>query len=159
MENIKFSKIYKVFSTLNNSVVYIGSTTKKYLSSRMAEHRSRYKLWKEKKVGKSMIYDIFDEYGVDSCIIELLENINDYKNNLLYRERYYIETLNTVNKNRPIITINERKEAVKTNYLIYKEKNEEKIKIYQKNYREIIKKLKKNSLEIRNLFKELNSNI
>ena len=160
MENIKFSKIYKVFSTLDDSVIYIGSTTNKYLSTRMALHRNKYKAWKENKAGKLMIFDIFDEFGVDTCIIELLENVENIdKSNLLYKERHYIESLNTVNKNRPIISETERKEAVNNNSKEYRKNNEEKIKIYQKNYREIIKNLKLNSLEIRKLFKELNSNI
>ena len=171
MENIKFSKIYKVFSTLDNSICYVGSTTQKYLSTRMGLHRNHYKAWKQNKVTKSMIFNIFDEYGVDTCKIELLENVeNNNKENLLYRERHYMETLNCVNKNRPIISETERKENV-NNYNInnkekfreYQKVNREKYneyqKVYQKNYREIIKKLKKNSLEIRNLFKELNSNI
>ena len=117
-----------------------------------------------------MIFNIFDRFGVDTCKIELLESIeNINKANLLYRERYYIESLYCVNKNRPIISETERKEADNNNnnkYRInnadqikeYRENNKEKMKIYQKEYREIIKNLKKNSLEIRYLFKELRIN-
>ena len=133
MENIKFSKIYKIFSTLDNSICYVGSTTQKYLSTRMGLHRNHYKAWKQNKVRKSMIFNIFDEYGVDSCIIELLENVeNNDKSNLLYRERYYIENSNTVNKNRPIISETERKEAIDINNNKYLMNNIYKIKEYRK---------------------------
>jgi hypothetical protein len=40
------TKIYKIWSHLGDKL-YIGSTTKKYLSERMAYHRTDYKSWKK----------------------------------------------------------------------------------------------------------------
>ena len=74
------SKIYKIMSHLGDKV-YIGSTAKKTLAMRMAHHRNDYKVWKNqtaKKQNKIMSYDLFDEYGVDNCFIELIENYACY---------------------------------------------------------------------------------
>ena len=65
-------KIYQITSHCGDKI-YIGSTTKKYLSQRMDKHRSSYKQWKQGKAGKIMIFDIFDEYGIENCQILLLE--------------------------------------------------------------------------------------
>jgi hypothetical protein len=44
MVNYNNGKIYKIISASTNSI-YIGSTTKEYLSQRISEHRARYKLY------------------------------------------------------------------------------------------------------------------
>ena len=54
MVNYANGKIYKIESIINiedieEPLIYIGSTTKNYLSQRMDEHRSNYKMW---KIGK-----------------------------------------------------------------------------------------------------------
>jgi hypothetical protein len=45
------SKVYEIEPICDHDEdeVYIGSTTKVYLSDRMVKHRSDYKRWKEKK--------------------------------------------------------------------------------------------------------------
>ena len=59
-------------------MIYIGATTKKYLCSRLAEHKHNYKLWKNKLITKCYSFDIFDKhiirpmrvykaYFADSC--------------------------------------------------------------------------------------------
>ena len=72
MVNYDNSKIYKIWSTAGDKI-YIGSTTKKYLSQRMDNHRSGYKLWKNDKHYLTTSYHLFEEYGLDNCFIELLE--------------------------------------------------------------------------------------
>ena len=47
MVNYNNSKVYKIWSHAGDKI-YIGSTTKDYLSKRMTDHRSAYKLYKEK---------------------------------------------------------------------------------------------------------------
>ena len=43
MVNYKESKLYKIYCPdVEDSLVYIGSTTKKYLSQRMGGHREEY---------------------------------------------------------------------------------------------------------------------
>ncbi len=72
MVNYSNTKIYKIMSHLGDKI-YIGSTTKRYLSQRMDNHRSGYKLWKHGTQGKVNSYTLFDEYGVENCEIVLIE--------------------------------------------------------------------------------------
>ena len=70
------SKIYKIYSDLGDKI-YIGCTTKKYLSQRMARHKYDYAYFKKcRKDNFAFVtsYLVFDAYGVDNCKIELLES-------------------------------------------------------------------------------------
>ena len=67
--NYQESKIYKIYSTVNDGI-YVGSTTRK-LSERMAEHR---KPCNTKRHSHLPIYKAFIEFGVESFFIELIEN-------------------------------------------------------------------------------------
>ena len=87
-------------------MIYIGATTKKYLSSRLAEHKHNYKLWKNKLRNKYNSFDLFDKYGADNCHIVLLESFNAIdKNELNQKELFYIKNNMCVNKNLPGRTI------------------------------------------------------
>ena len=66
--NYQNTKIYKIESHIGDKI-YIGSTTKKYLSQRMDKHRYDYKEWKKNRKSKTMSYLLFDEYGVENCFI------------------------------------------------------------------------------------------
>ena len=67
------TKIYKIYSHVGDKI-YIGSTTKQLLSQRMAKHRSEYKRWKSGgKCSFIRSYELFDEYGIENCFIELIE--------------------------------------------------------------------------------------
>ena len=130
MVNYGKSKIYKIESITGEGKCYIGSTTKDYLSQRMDKHRSDYKSWlKNKSRGRIRSYDLFDEYGIDNCIIILLEdfpcNSKDAKN---AREGYYIKELDCVNKQ---IMGRTQKE--------YYIDNKDKLNTYQKEYNELNK--------------------
>lgn len=116
-------KIYKIESHLGNKI-YIGSTTKEYLSQRMAKHRSDYNRWKKGKGSHVTSYKIFDEYGVDNCFITLLESYScKSRDELNSREGYYIKNMVCINK---IIIGRTRKE--------YREDNKDHIKeYYEKN--------------------------
>ena len=107
MNKYEKGKIYKVES-LNGNKIYIGSTVNDYLSNRMAKHRNYYKDYLSGKKVRYYVCDIFDEYGVENCVITLIENFpcNDV-NELRQRERYYIQTLDCVNKNIPSRTFKE----------------------------------------------------
>jgi ribosome-interacting GTPase 1 len=54
------------------------------------------------------LFDIFDEYGIENCVITLIKNFkcNDI-NELRERERFYIKLLDCVNKNIPTRTLKE----------------------------------------------------
>ena len=73
MVNYQNTKIYKIESHLGPKI-YIGSTTKQYLSQRMDTHRGNYKQWKKGNGGNVSSYILFDEYGLENCNILLLES-------------------------------------------------------------------------------------
>lgn len=144
MVNYQNSKIYKIESHLGNKI-YIGSTTKEYLSQRMDSHRSEYKRWKLCKTKKITAYEIFDEYGLDNCNIVLIESFtcNDV-NELRAKEAHFIKTLTCVNKAIPGRTLKEwyvdnREEKLKQChewYVANKEKMTEYHAIYRKENKE-----------------------
>ncbi len=133
MVNYANGKIYKIECLSGNADdVYIGSTTKEYLSQRMDKHRSDYKVWKNGKRGKTLSFDVFDKYGIENCVITLLENVNaQSKNELQAREAHYIRTVNCVNKYIPLRTD-------KQYYQDNKDKLIDKSKQYYENKKKII---------------------
>ena len=133
MTNYSNGKIYKI-EPLNgeDGDVYIGSTTKKYLSQRMTAHRTSYTSFLNGKRGKVTSYKLFDKYGIDNCNIILLELVNaNCKDELLAREAHYIKSVACVNRCIPLQTRKEHYEANKD--AIYDYQNE-----YRKNNKDAI---------------------
>ena len=98
MVNYQNTKIYKIESHLGPKI-YIGSTTKEYLSQRMDSHRSGYKHWKNGNGGNMSSYQLFDDYGLENCNILLIESYPcNSKDERASREGYYIKTTHCVNK-------------------------------------------------------------
>ena len=98
MPDYQNGKVYKVCDTAYKKC-YIGSTVET-LSSRMSKHRSGYKDWLCGKRNKVMVFDIFDEYGIDNCKIELIESFPcANKEELEAREGYHQLKTDCVNKN------------------------------------------------------------
>ena len=96
--NYQNGKVYKIESHLGDKV-YIGSTTKKYLSQRMTAHRKNYNQWKNHKRDLTTSFLMFDEYGIENCNIVLLESYPcNSKDELTSREAHYIRTLQCINK-------------------------------------------------------------
>ena len=129
--NYKNGKIYKIEPTCEHDEgdIYIGSTTKRLLSHRMASHRCEYKKWKNGLYHKLTSFDIFDKYGVDNVKIVLIELVNaNSRNELMSREAFYIKNNKCVNKIIPNRTIKE-----------WQNDNKDKMKEYQKSYREKLK--------------------
>ena len=52
MVNYQNGKIYKIVSNTNSEKCYIGSTTKKYLSQRLMQHKYEYNCHKSGKNNK-----------------------------------------------------------------------------------------------------------
>ncbi len=130
--NYNKSKIYKIWSPKGDKI-YIGSTIRNYLSQRMAYHRSGYTFYKKNNTKFITSFLLFDEYGIENCIIELIEekelnNINE----LRQLEGHYIRTLSCVNK---VIVGRTDKE--------YRVDNKDKIKQYHKNNKDKINKMRK----------------
>jgi hypothetical protein len=123
--------------------VYIGSTSKKYLSQRLTAHVSSYKRY---LLGKTRWISSFEIMKNNNYSILLLESYpcND-KDELTSRERYFIESMECVNKYIPNRTYQESLEKTRK----YKENNKEHIKIYKQRYnlenRDTIKKQKQNN--------------
>ena len=102
MVNYNNGKIYKIapVSGGEEGDIYVGSTTKQYLSQRMDSHRCQYKQYKLGKHHKTTSFDLFDKYGLDNCQITLIESVDaNSRDELIARERYYIQSQDCVNKN------------------------------------------------------------
>ena len=159
------SKIYKIEPVCDYAEgdIYIGSTIKKYLCERMAEHRKDYKRWKNDiDTKKCMSFILFERYGVENCKIILLEHVNVLtKDELKSKEGSYIRTLNCVNKYIPDRTTKEwykeyyivNKEYIDKRKNIYNEAHKEQLSVYYKQYREENKEHKK---EIDKAYREAN---
>ena len=139
MVNYNNGKIYKIEPICDHDEgdIYIGSTTKKYLSQRIDNHRSKYKQWKNNEFHKVQVFEIFDKYGVSNCQIETV-NV-DSKDELLAREKHYIKSVKCVNKCTPGQTQKEyyenNKEEIKFKKKEYRENNKETIKLKDKEYK------------------------
>ena len=130
MPNYKNSKIYKIVDKTNNNI-YIGSTTLK-ISNRLAEHRRLYKFYlnnNENKKYKCTSFEIIKNNNYEIILIEELELNNNIE--LKYKERYYIENNNCVNKKKKVIRSKEDIKQYEKNWI---ENNKEKFKQHQKKY-------------------------
>jgi hypothetical protein len=116
------AKIYKLVSD-HTDKCYIGSTCN-LLSTRLAQHKANYKLWKKGKHHYVKSYDLFELGDVQIFLVEEFKCCQN-KEQLHSRERYYIEGIETVNKLIPGRTKKEWCEA-----------NQDKLKEYHEKYRE-----------------------
>lgn len=93
----KNGKIYKIVDNAYTKM-YIGSTTQP-LCKRFWCHKSKYKKWLENKKYKISAYDLFDEFSIENCKIELIENYEcNSKEELEKKEGEHIKNNNCVNK-------------------------------------------------------------
>jgi len=136
MVNYTNSKVYKIWSRKGDKI-YVGSTTKQYLSQRMDNHRTGYKSWKDGKCRLITSFQLFDEYGLENCFIELLEAKEcKSKDELRQLEGKYIRELECVNIKISGRTKKENYEQNKEQILKqckeYRDKNKEKISVQKK---------------------------
>ena len=141
MVNYSDGKIYKIEAIVEHPQedINIGSTTKKYLSQRMDNHRRCYNCWKNGKYNKNYVFDLFDKYGVDKCTILLLESVNaNNKDELRAKEGHYIRALKCANKRIENRTQQEyyqdNKDKISQYQKEYYDGNKDKISQYQKEY-------------------------
>ena len=141
-------KIYKIEPTVEHDEgdIYIGSTTNRLLCQRMGKHRDGYNNWKKGKTTRAMSYCLFEKYGMETCVIILLENVNATNyDELASREAHYIKSLKCVNKQIPLRTdIEYRKDneqKIKENKKIYRQNNRDLLKIKDHNYYEANKEI------------------
>lgn len=132
MVNYQNGKIYAIKSNSGDKI-YVGSTTKDYLSKRMAEHRRGFKEWKLGDSSRGLSSrELFIEYGVENCYIELIELFPcKTKDELKTRENHYIRSLVCVNKNDAVKTRSDKEVHAE-----YYENNKEEIKRKAAEYRD-----------------------
>jgi hypothetical protein len=137
MNKYQDGKIYRI---IGGDKVYVGSTTHT-INERYSKHKSCYNSFQKGNYGKCMAFDIFDEFGVDACSIELVE---DYpcssKRDLEERERHWIQTLECVNKVVPTRTDKEyyqdNRDARLESTKQYRDSHKDELQKYQKEYRD-----------------------
>ena len=115
--------------------IYIGSTTKQYLSQRMDSHRNSYKRWQNGNANKVQVYDLFNKYGIENCKILLLETVNaKSKDELTAREGFYIKNTKCLNKRIEGRTqkeyVNDNKEIISAKKSLYRNQNKHKLKLW-----------------------------
>ena len=110
MNKYNDSKIYKIVDHTTGNI-YVGSTKQKYLSQRLENHRRKYKSCLQGYQDYTSSFKILENGNYD---IVLLENVNcETKDQLFKRERFYIESLECVNKTTAGRTKKEYHEANK----------------------------------------------
>ena len=132
----KNAKVYKIIADVDDSLVYIGSTTEYYLSNRIGGHRCHYRKWKSgKKESYMTSFELFEKYGIDKCKIILLEKCNvTSKDELRQREQHYIDSIDCVNHHDARKKENTKKEYKKQWAIKNKPKRDESLqKYYAKN--------------------------
>ena len=153
MVNYNNGKIYKIVDNTNNNI-YVGSTTKKYLSQRLDKHRGDYKQYLKNKYSYVTSYKILENNDYDIVLLELVNC--ETKDELHKRERYFIETLDCVNKIIPGRTHKEYREANRDKLIekckdwrkdnieavkLYNDKNKEKTIQYRLDHKEKVKEV------------------
>ena len=147
MNRYKNGKIYKIVDVGYNKC-YIGSTCEE-LSQRMVRHRHQYNSYLKGLYKKTRSFELFDEFGVENCKIELIESYpSDSKEQLRKREGFQIQCNECVNKYIAGRTSQE-----------WREENKDKKAQSDRNYRENNKdKIKHKREERREHYQEYNRN-
>ena len=136
-------KIYRIVCNITGEQ-YVGSTCET-LCRRLAKHKVDYKRWKQGKQTYTTSFQIIERGDYEIVLIEDYPCENKYE--LHRRERFHVDFIECVNKLRPIVTKEERKETRKIYYnnnkeafikyaQMFSEKNKEKISEVKKIYRE-----------------------
>lgn len=151
MINYDSGKIYKIVSSYTD-MIYIGSTTKKYLSSRMVKHRSALRRWMDGRDVK--FFSSFSILLHGDARIVLIENYPcSSKDELRAREQYYINLYSNIIVNCYNACTNEieyKKQYYKDNQEYFKQyriDNRQKYKQYYKDNQEKIKQYKNQKIE------------
>jgi hypothetical protein len=157
MDNIKSGKVYKI---TGGNKIYIGSTSTT-LKRRFSIHKAIYRQWlNDKTKNTCSMFELFKNYGLLGCNIELLEELKDCtKEKLLKKEAEYIKN-NTdiaINKNIPCRTpkefYNDNRDVILNKQRIRDRANKDKKRLYYlkhkddiSNKRKIYYQNKKNTL-------------
>ena len=137
MVNYELGKIYKLVCN-DTGMTYFGSTAQSTLAKRLGQHKDGYKKYKKGTYGNCTSFKILENGNYDMILVE------DYpcerKEQLIARERWYIENNECCNKEIPGRTNKEyyveNKEKISERCKKYQEENKEKIAEIKKKYRE-----------------------
>ena len=151
IEQFLTGRIYKI-SDMDDNMVYIGST-RRPLVTRFTDHKQHYNMFTQgKRPHDCKSFDIFKEYGVEKCEIELLEEIQ-YTDITQLRERegYYIKIIPCVNRciagrNKQQYYLDNREDILAKNKIFaknYRREHPEQVKEYREAHKERIKENKK----------------
>ena len=137
MPDYSKGNIYRIVCNITGKQ-YIGSTTST-LSKRLSEHKRCYTHFLKKQGNYKCMtsYKIIE--GNNFNIIQIVEEVNcKNKEDLLKKERFYIEKFDCVNKIYPLRTRKEyyinNESDIKEYQKRYKEDNKDKLKEYIINY-------------------------
>lgn len=135
-------KIYKIVSP-HTEKIYIGSTTKQYLSQRLAKHKSDFKEWLKHGKHNVTSYRLLELGDVEIMLLETYPC--NSKDELHKKEREYIENFKDIVVNHviptrtkmeyDIIYYNNNLERISERSKQYYENNEDEIKQRVKEYR------------------------
>ena len=125
--------IYKIECN-ETGEVYYGSTTQKYLSTRINGHKDRYRQAQEGEKYFCASFQIIERGNYSYSSIETVEC--ETKEQLHVRERFYIENNVCINKYKPasILHFGGIQEYNQARCKVYKEANKEKLKEYMKGW-------------------------
>ena len=120
MVNYEYGKIYKITSE-NSNLVYYGSTSEKYLSSRLSHHLSQYKLYLNGKGNYCSSYKLLEH---EDYKMELIKNFPcANRTQLTTEEGNYVKKFECINIQIPGRTKKQ-----------YREQHKEQIKEQRKEY-------------------------
>ena len=97
VKNYENTKIYKIVCN-ETGLIYVGSTTKKYLSQRLSSHVTGYKQYKmNNNLLQQSSYQVLEAGNFNIHLLELYPCSNVDAQAI--REKHYINILDCVNKN------------------------------------------------------------
>ena len=144
MVNLDFYKNGKIYKIVCNKtgLIYVGSTCKK-LCQRLAGHREKYRAYLKGMYTYVTSFKILENDDYDIILLELFPC--DSKEQLTARERFYIESMQCVNKIVPTRTLEEYK--IQFGEDIRQKKQE----FYELNKESILEKAKQNYIDNREI--------
>ena len=142
MPDYQQGKIYKIYNKNNPERCYIGSTTQ-CLCERWRSHKETFK--NNRKY--TTAHRLFQDYGLENCIIELIESFPcTTKEELNGREGHWIRTLGSGCVNKMIMGRTRQQYRIDTKEhkrevdRVYREKNKDKRKNYYRLWKERLEK-------------------
>ena len=113
MPDYQQGKIYKIICNVTGKVYY-GSTIVPTLARRLAKHKEKYRAYMLGKCNYVTSFEILDKNDYSIILVELYPC--NSRDELLMRERYWFDNFECINKIRPILTEEERRQNNRKNY-------------------------------------------